>query len=167
MTFCIFYCVLTLKPYFLNTLILFNTTVIWSVMIYCLFFVFLFTCYKCSGLKAEEFEQDESESSKDTVMSYWPFIAGGATIIIFLLVVMVCCIMYKQNSKYITSVLNKLQICNVCMLNKVTLLYFLLSETSDQQYYANSQQGKPFTYFHSIRPRTAMLHVTIFSHRVS
>ncbi|KAK7164885.1 hypothetical protein R3I94_003312 [Phoxinus phoxinus] len=59
---------------------------------------------------AEEFEQGESESSKGTVMSFWPFIAGGATIIIFLLVVTVCCIVHKQN------------------------------KTSDQPYYANRQQ---------------------------
>lgn len=75
---------------------------------YIVYFLFFFLRYKCFGWKAEEFEQGESESSKNTVMSYWPLIAGGATIIIFLLVVLVCCIVYKQNSKYITSILNKL-----------------------------------------------------------
>ncbi|KAF4113050.1 hypothetical protein G5714_005595 [Onychostoma macrolepis] len=32
-------------------------------------------------------------------MSFWPFVAGGATIIIFLLVVTVCCIVLKRNNQ--------------------------------------------------------------------
>ncbi|KAL1274858.1 hypothetical protein QQF64_027672 [Cirrhinus molitorella] len=95
---------------------------------------------------AKEFEQGESESSKDTVMIFWPFVAGGATIIIFLLVVVVCCIVHKRKKT-----LNQSHYANsqqVRDASKDQIIY-----ENDHEFRKNVSKGKkPFSSVYINRP---------------
>lgn len=96
----------------LFSLIMYSSDISWVCStVNCLkIFIFVLSLRTLQFAHAEELVEGESESSKTTGMSFWSFIAGGATIITFLLVVVVCCIMHK------------------------------LKKTSDQPYYVNREQ---------------------------